>query len=516
MSDETLTAAALLARIQTDGLRRTINASRKPPVPSRILQELTALTDEPEALNFVAAYPLSPSHLLESLAESEPPSSVLAYLATNPRTPPHLLTQFSVHEAPSVRAQAASHPQLPSREIHTLITDSSETVRCALAANAGLRLPHQAALVADEAPSVRLHLARQSGLPGPVALVLGADPAATVRLHTIATANVEDELLEGWAASDDEAEQLALLQRKNLPVELCHSLLRSRHASVRRLARPDLDLDDVDLLYLITQGEADERGWAATQPLLPRPLQSLLACDPDLTVQASLAANPALHPVIARHFVTVGEERVCEALARNSSLSEEIVQALAATQLPRVLAALAYRETVDETLAALLIQHSTEFRQHWAMQGRTDVPLDVELARTLFADPLPTIRRFAITACPDWRRADLYELARDPAASVRIAAARHPHAADELLEDLSTDSDPAVLAAVTALKAHRVAHPVTTKPTKPAKKTRQTDVDLPRPRPTLAAPTSPAATTATTALPSAPELLHKLKRIFWK
>ena len=513
MSDESLTAESLLALIQDQGLRRAINASRKPPVPSRILQELTTRTDEPDALHFVAAFPLSPSHLLEALADSEPPSSVLAHLATNPRTPPHLLTQFSVHEDASVRAHAAAHPQLPSREIHTLINDSSEEVRRAIAANAALRLPHQAALVADRAPSVRLRLAGQSGLPEPVAFVLGADSAAAVRLHTIATANVEDELLEGWAASDDEAEQLALLQRKNLPVELCHSLLRSSHASVRRLARPDLDLDDVDLLYLITKGEADERGWVATQPLLPRPLQSLLARDPEPAVQASLATNPVLDEVIARYFVTLGDETVCSALAANAALPDELVQALAATRLPAVLTALAYRQTLDGRLAALLIQHSAEFRSHWAMQGRTDVPLDVELARILLTDPLPTVRRLALIACPDWRRADLYELARDPAAEVRIAAARHPHATDELLEDLSADSDAKVIAAVAEIQAHRVAHPPA--PT-PPQKSSQTDVDVPRPRPTLAAPTKSAATTAPLARASAPELFNKLKRIFWK
>jgi hypothetical protein len=520
MSDDTLTADSLLARIHADGLRRTLNALRKPPVPSRILQELITLTDDPEALHFVAAYPLSPSHLLESLADSEPSSSVLAYLATNPRTPPHLITQFSVHADATVRAQAAAHPQLPSREIHTLATDSSAVVRRALAANASLRLPHQAVLITDSDPAVRLRLACQTSLPEPVALVLGADSAAAVRLHTVATATVEDELLEGWAASDEEPVQLALLQRKNLPVEICHNLLRSSHACVRRLARAGLDLDDVDLLFLITRGEPDERSWVATQPLLPRPLQSLLARDPEPAVHVSLAANPALDPVIAHYFVTLGDASVCEALAGNSALPDDLMQALAATRQPTVLAALAYRENLDEALAGFLIQHSADFRQHWAIQGRTEVVIDVETARQLFADPRPTVRVLSLTACPDWRRADLYELARDPAASVRIAAARHGHAADGLLEDLSTDSDPDVVAIVRDIQALRAAAPaveVAAAPTarKTTKKSRQTDVDVPRPRPTLASPNSSAGA-ANNSRPSAPEIFHKLKRIFWQ
>lgn len=512
MSDDSLTSDSLLELIRERGLRRAINASRKPPVPSRILQELITRTDD-HALEFVAAYPLSPSHLLESLADSEPPSTVLAQLATNPRTPPHLLIQFSTHDDANVRAQAAAHPQLPSREIAVLTSDSSEVVRRAVASSASIRLPHQAVLVNDEAPSVRLRLAGQSGLPAPIALVLGADHTAAVRLHTIATANVEDDILQGWAASDDEAEQLALLQRKDLPVDLCHTLLLSSHASVRRLARTDLDLDDVDLLYLITVGETDERSWAATYPHLVRSLQSLLARDPESSVRASLAANPVLDEVIATHFVTLGEETVCAALSGNSALSDDLVQSLAATRLPGVLTALAYRETLDEKLVHLLIEHSTEFRQHWAMQGRSDVTLDVDLARILFTDPLPTVRRLGLIACPDWRRPDLYELSRDPAAAVRIATARHSHAADQLLENLSTDSDPEVLAVVAEIQAHRLAHPAATE--SPDKSSR-TNVDVPPSSPTLADPNPPPADSATTARPSTPEILNKLKRIFWK
>ncbi len=513
MSEESLTAESLLARIHSHGLRRTINAMRKPPVPSRILQELTTRTDEPEALHFVAAYPLSPSHLLEELAGSEPSPSVLAHLATNPRTPPHLLTQFASHPEPRVRAQTATHPQLPSREIHTLITDDSEEVRRSLATSTALRLPHQAALIIDKSPAVRLHLAGQSGLPEPVALVLGADPAAAVSLHTIATATVEDEILEGWAASDNEAEQLALLQRKHLPEAIRHSLLLSSHASVRRLALPELKIDDVDRLYLISNGEPDERSWVARQPHLPRPLQSLLARDPDPTVQASLAANPALDEVIAHYFVTLGEAPVCEALARNPAVPDDLVQALAATRLPEVLTALAYRAHLDEKLAAVLIQHSEEFRQHWAIQARTDVALDVELARTLLEDPLPTVRALGLIACPDWRRADLYEFARDPSPAVRIAAARHSHAADELLEDLSADADSEVANLARKIQDLRAAQPATPEPVEISP---QTDVDVPPTPPTLADPIEPAELPATPSRPSAPELLNKLKRIFWK
>ncbi|MDF3055858.1 MAG: hypothetical protein K0R17_73 [Rariglobus sp.] len=527
MSAEILTVETLLERIRRDGIRRTSAALRKPPIPSRLLQDLAALPGAPEALEFVAAYPLSPSHLLETLAAGAAPS-VLAHLATNPRTPPHLITQFAAHENTGVRAQAASHPQLPARELLILATDPHPGVRRALAGNPSLRLPHHATLVVDEEPSVRLRLAAQSGLPAPAAIVLGSDPCAVVRVHTAATVAAEEDLLLGWAAGDEEDVQLALLQRKELPAEVCHTLLRSPHASVRRLARADLDLDDVDLLFVATRGEVDERAWVAARPLLSRPLQSLLAQDADSTVRTALAANHALDETIARYFTSLAEEAVCEALAGNPAVPSDLVEELAATRSPAVLAALAYRDGLDEKLTHFLLVHSPDFRRHRAIQGRASSDLDITTAKLLLADPLPTVRVLAVSACAGWRRADLYDLARDSAPAVRIAAVRHPNAPDELLQDRAADSSPEVAAAareVWEAREQQARAAASTKRLAPMPPLnvhtavpvpRQTTVDVPPARPTVTAPSREPALTSPQARPQAPDLFNKLKRIFWQ
>jgi hypothetical protein len=520
MSAELLTVETILARIRSDGVRRTSTALRKPPIPSRLLQDLAALPNTPEALEFVACYPLSPSHLLETLAAGAAPA-VLAHLATNPRTPPHLMSQFAAHENAGVRAQAAAHPQLPARELFILATDSQAEVRRSLAGNPSLRLPHQAVLVADADPSVRLRLAAQSALPAPAAMILGADPCAVVRLHTVATVTAEEDLLLGWAAGDEEDVQLALLQRKALPAEVNHTLLRSPHAAVRRQARGDLDLDDVDLLFLATRGEPDERAWVAARPLLSRPLQSLLARDTDPSVRTALAANESLDESIARYFTSLAEETVCEALAGNPAVPSDLVEELAATRQPAVLAALAYREAFSPQLAHFLVVHSPDFRCHWAIQGRTDLSLDLETAKKLLADPLPTVRALAVSACPAWRRADLYDLARDAAPIVRMAALRHPNAPDELLQDRASDSAPEVAetarevwAAREALARQKALEPMP--PVIVRTTVRHSGVDVEPPRPTVSAPPRASAPATPLVRPEAPDLLNKLKRIFWQ
>ncbi|EIP97779.1 Leucine rich repeat protein [Opitutaceae bacterium TAV1] len=602
MSADTLTAEDILARIRRDGVRRAALALRKPPVPSRLLQELATLpSDDTDtaalALQFVAAYPLAPSHLLEEIANTAldsdpeaPPSplldkhsplriphsaisAVLAHLATNPRTPPHLLTRFAAHADPLVRAQAAAHPQLPSRELFALAADPDAGVRRTLAANPSLRLPHQAALLADTDPSVRVHLTATAAPQAQLALALGADDSAVVRTHAVATLKVEEDLLLGWAACDEEDVQLALLQRRELPAEVSRVLLHSPHPSVRRAtvaaisaneadgAHAATQLDDIDLLFLATRGTPEERAWVASAPVLARPLQSLLAQDADSAVRAALAANPALDEAVARYFTTRNDEPVNAALARNPAVPADLVEELAATRSPAVLAALAYRENLDPRLATFLLGHSPDFRRHRALlsvsahndnatdgtTGNATPPplpeLDLDTARILLADSLPTVRVLAVTACPAWRRADLYDIARDPAPAVRIAAIRHPNAADELLSDWQADPDPLVAAAareaaetrarartrpVLSVRATHGVPPRTSAPNpEPAGKA-GLDAAAPRPNLTDSTPVAPSATgdsaisnpqsaTPVTARPAAaPDLFSKLKRFFWQ
>ena len=452
------TPDSLLARIRRDGVRRTAQALRKPPLPSTLLQALADLPpeDAPEARLFVAAYPLAPSHLLESLAAAAPEPELLAHLATNPRTPPHLLIEFAAHPSPEVRAQTALHPQLPARELLSLADDPDPAVRRALAANASLRLPQQARLAADTEPSVRLALADNSALAAPASLVLAIDDSAVVRLHTAATAMPDDDTVIGWAATDEEDVQLALVRRRDLPEPAGRLLLQSAHASVRRAARERVEPDEVDLLHFATAGEPDERRWVAARRRLPRPLQRLLAQDKDGSVRSALAANTDLDPGIASYFVDLADEPACLSLAGNPSVSEDLIQGVAATRRPAVLAALAYRETLDPEIARLLVARSPVFRRHWAAQDRGLSGLDADTARTLLADKMPGVRALGVRGHA-WRRADLYELGRDPVPRVRIEVLRHANAPDELVSDALADPAPEVVAAAREVQARRAA-----------------------------------------------------------
>jgi hypothetical protein len=154
----------------------------------------------------------------------------------------------------------------------------------------------------------------------------------------------------------------------------------------------------------------------------------------------------------------------------------------------------------------VLVTCSPVFRRHWAIQDRALPGLDDATARELLADPLPAIRRLAVSGHA-WRRADLYDLVRDPVASVRLAVVQHPNAPDELIADARADVAPEVAAAASAVQSARLRPP---QPATIATINVPTTASAPRPEPTVVAPTlsSPQAT------PAAGNLLNKLARLF--
>lgn len=500
-----LTAADLIERLLRDGVRRTATALRKPPLSSRLLQELAELQEPTIAQQFVAAYPLSPSHLLENLARTAQDPEVFPHLATNPRTPPHLLSEFAVHENPEVRAHVSTHPQLAARELLNLATDVDANVRRAVASNVSLRLPHYAALVTDASPTVRLRLVAQPALPSQVALVLAADSSNVVRARALAAATADEALLLGWAASDEEDVQLALATRPHLPGAVAALLQLSSHAAVRRVARELTAPDSVALLHFILNGDAEEHAWVAARNPLPSALQRPLAQTENPATQLALAANPSLDPDIADYYIAQADPATCAALATNPALTSDQVQALAATRHPAVLMALAYRDDLYADLIPFLLEHSPDFLRHWAIQQKPAEIDNVPLARRLVADPLPTIRALAVSSHP-WRRADLYDFARDPAALVRLAVLHHRNCPDDLLETLGQDPVPEVAAAAAELRAARSLATITAKPARSA--------------PTPAAPRVREAAPAPRLTPKQREAsastLSQLKRLLWQ
>jgi hypothetical protein len=219
---------------------------------------------------------------------------------------------------------------------------------------------------------------------------------------------------------------------------------------------------------------------------------------------------------IADYFIALADEPTCVALATNASLSPDHVQSLAATRLPAVLTALAYRDDLYEELIPFLIEHSSDFLRHWAIQQKSATLTDPAVSRRLLADPLPTIRALAV-ACHPWRRADLYDFARDPSPLVRLSALRHAQASDELVANLLADPAPEVATAAEELRTTRAA----------AARIAPKALSLPAPAtaPKLSARSPSELSALNSQLSTAPranraepvpKLFNQLKSLFWQ
>ena len=181
------------------------------------------------------------------------------------------------------------------------------------------------------------------------------------------------------------------------------------------------------------------------------------------------------------------------------------MQALAATRLPAVLTALAYRDDLYAELIPFLLEHSPDFLRHWAIQQKPATLTDVALARRLLADPLPTIRALAVASHP-WRRADLYDFARDRSPAVRLAALRQSHASDELIASLLTDPVPEIAALAGELQTNRAKAAATALSARSERSA----------TPAAPAPRAPEPVTTDPRTPPTPKLFNQLRSLFWK
>jgi hypothetical protein len=231
-------------------------------------------------------------------------------------------------------------------------------------------------------------------------------------------------------------------------------------------------------------------------------------------VRVALAANPSLVPDIADYFIALADESVCVALATNPALSPEHVQSLAATRLPAVLTALAYRDDLYDELIPFLLEHSPDFLRHWAIQQKSATVANADLARRLLANPLPSIRALAV-ASHAWRRAELYDFARDRSPAVRLAALRHSNAPDDLLASLLLDPAPEVVLAATATQTARATAARSTPLAPPLSVPLRSDLSALSS--TLSAPPArPPQSDPSTLNAQLSTKLNQLKRLFWQ
>jgi hypothetical protein len=438
------TSDDLVAQIDALGVAETVKAHRKPPLPTRILRDLYELYhDQDVYLEFLAHYPLIPSDLADQIATKLDPkkSNVAHGLASNPRCPQQALNRLVKHKDVTVRHALSSNSNLTPKEFQILVEDKNAYVRAAVAQNPSLPVHLQFILSDDDSSAVRISLANRKTLDLDIAVHLAQSDDTAVRAAVILHCTLDDELLQLWADSDDLRQQLLLLRRKPaLPKSTQDAIHFSPHSFACRTALAGKELSGPEMLFLAESDDTRDRIFIAEQSDLPTSIQRILAQDASPKVRRRLAANGSLHESIALHIAASSDLGSCRALAKNPSISDEVIAYLCGHPEDEIALLIAYRDDLEDTHRDRLINQrdSLTVAEHFAYLEIEYTDISESVAEQLAQSDAPTLRAFGAYSGHLSSR-ERARLTADDSDTVRLAIASNQALDDTQLKQLCAD-----------------------------------------------------------------------------
>ena len=469
----------LVAQIDELGVAETVKIHRKPPLPTRILRDLYELYhDQDVYLEFLAHYPLIPSDLADQIATKlDPRKSGIAHgLASNPRCPQQALNRLVEHKDVTVRHALASNTNLTPKEFQILVEDKNAYVRAVAAQNPSLPVHLQFILADDVSSAVRISLANRKTLDLDIAVHLAQSDDTAVCAAVILHCTLDDELLQLWADRDDLRQQLLLLRRKSaLPANTQNAIHFSPHSLACRTALAKQELSGPEMLFLAESDDTRDRIFIAEQSDLPASIQRILAQDASPKVRRRLAANDSLHESIALHIAASSDIGSCRALAKNPSISDDVIAYLCRHPEDQVALLITYRDDLTDTHRDLLINQrdSLTVAEHFAYLEIEYINTSETVAEQLAQSDAPTLRAFSAYS-ENLSSRMRSRLTSDISDNVRLAVASNPTLNDRQIKQLCEDPNREVIFAAEATYAQRLRQRTPTTGTSPTNSPKQT------------------------------------------
>jgi hypothetical protein len=451
----------LVEQIDDLGVAETVKVHRKPPLPTRILRDLYELYhDQDVYLEFLAHYPLIPSDLADQIATKlDPKKSGIAHgLASNPRCPQQALNRLVKHKDVTVRYALASNTNLTPKEFQILVEDQNAYVRAEAAQNPSLPVHLQFILADDTSSAVRISLANRKTLDLDIAVHLAQSDDTAVRAAVILHCTLDDELLQLWADRDDLRQQLLLLRRKStLPASIQSAIHFSPHSFACRTALTGKELSGPEMLFLAESDDTRDRIFIAEQSDLPASIQRILAQDASPKVRRRLAANGSLYESIALHIAASSDIGSCRALAKNPSISDDVIAYLCGHPEDEIALLITYRDDLTDTHRDRLInqRESLTVAEHFAYLEIEYTNTSETVAEQLAQSDAPTLRAFSAYSTNLSSRVRS-RLTSDLSDSVRLAVASNPMLDDSQIKRLCEDPNREVIFAAEATYAQRL------------------------------------------------------------
>jgi hypothetical protein len=435
----------LLEALQTKGPKEVVQQYRHNLLPSRLLIDLYSNHPEPEVLKFLALYPTVPSQLLQSITDECTDPEVLSLAASNPRCSHNLLIKMAREGSAEVRMALGANKLHSQKVTSELINDPNLFVRAALAANPAISKPYQCALALDPEPSVRLALAATPKLEPELAHALSEDDSAVVRAHLYAYGKVDENILLGWALSDDLEAQRLLLTRNGVTNEMMESLCLSPYTVIQEIAQQHHEPLPHELLARAESDSEAIRIEVAKRELLPPEIQHLLASDPKMAVRVALAQNPEIDEEVALFIAASNDPETCMALARNPYVPQQVKVELCHHDDPAVRLQMAYRNDLSPDLLDILINQNSDLDvvAHLAFIGLKCTITGPDMLDRIIPSRRTSMRLFAAHS-EQLEERHAAALIHDPKPEVRKALCENPTLSEVAFHQLAQDLDSTV------------------------------------------------------------------------
>lgn len=438
------TVEELIDLIEIKGVAGAIRATRRPPLPTRLLRELYQdFRDREQFLLFVASYPLAPSDLAEQVGVQHGDNEKVATaLAGNPRTPPVALQRLAGSAFDAVRVALASHPNLGPREFQSLAASADPAIRAAVASHPNLPIGWQLMLSADTEPKVRACLAARKGIDTDIAVRLSSDEDRTVRSTLLSNPDLHPEIRQMQADLDDPLSQQVLLDVKvDMPDSVWQSLRLAADPLIRQRALQAQPPSGPEILMLAESDDTSDRLFAAGLAALPVAIQRILAGDTSPKVRRRLAAHPQLDESIALQIAASEDSTAAIALAANPNLRPSTIIALCSHSNDAVADILCSRSDLTESHWQILVhRQNISAAELLAFDRIPFAAIKDWRASELAVSCFPSARAFA-AGSRHLPTADFKILLSDRSPQVRRAVASNPAAPAEVLHELAGDND---------------------------------------------------------------------------
>lgn len=339
-------------------------------------------------------------------------------LASNEYLTKEVMMELSQDTEESIRFILAENPKITIQVMQILMHDPSTDVRRTLAENRSIPPSVMMHLSEDTADEVRRSLARNPKLPLNIIDVLLKDESQNVQRNLASNPSLSHAVM--WQLAKDKSPTVTknLLTNRNIPQTILAYLSDKQ---LKKLLAKDEKIPQERALELVHYHDDEVRCVLASNPNINGTVMDILAHDPCVKVRAALASNIHLPLNLSLLLLKDGTEDIHINLARNPTISNEIMLELALNS-DKVRWFLSHNLSISPNLAWKLAREGGTHDTHFVLSGNPNIPEELML---FLADNASEDIHKRLIANPSISFRVMYKIFQQAETDIRLLLAEH-------------------------------------------------------------------------------------------